>query len=90
MPAELQDILGRYLQRSHYSAGQLAARSGVPKRTIINWQTGRVSKPHQWQGLVQIAAVVDRDHRCAGRRHDVQRFVFRTASALLGVVVGQL
>lgn len=61
MPAELQDILGRYLQRSHYSVGQLAARSGVPKRTIINWQTGRVSKPHHWQGLVQIAAALNLD-----------------------------
>ncbi|MDA0242295.1 MAG: NB-ARC domain-containing protein [Chloroflexi bacterium] len=58
MPADLEGTLGRYLQSSHYSAGQLAALSGVPKRTIINWLTGRVSKPHQWQAVVQVAAAL--------------------------------
>lgn len=51
----LETTLGIFIQRSHYSMGQLASLSGVPKRTIANWLGGRVQKPHQWQGLVAIA-----------------------------------
>lgn len=58
MKYELMDVLGHFVQRSHYSAGQVAALSGVPKRTIINWLTGRVRKPHQWQAILPVAAAL--------------------------------
>lgn len=58
MRDELMDVLGRFVQRSHYSAGQLAALSGVPTRTIRNWLNGRVRKPHRWRGLVDVAAAL--------------------------------
>lgn len=59
MSSTLADILGRYVQRSLYSHGQLAALSGVPKNTITNWLGGRVKRPHRWQPLLQVAAVLD-------------------------------
>ncbi|MCB9434517.1 MAG: tetratricopeptide repeat protein [Ardenticatenaceae bacterium] len=55
---ELKDVLGRFVQRLHYSAGQVAALSGVPKRTVVNWLSGRVRHPHHWQRLVQVAAAL--------------------------------
>lgn len=58
MNDELLDVLGRFMQQSQYSAGQLAALSGLPRRTILNWLSGRVSKPHQWQSLVRVAAAL--------------------------------
>ena len=53
------DILGRFVQRSLYSHGQLATLSGVPKNSITNWLGGRVKRPHRWQPLLQIAAALD-------------------------------
>lgn len=63
MRDELMDVLGAFVQRSHYSAGQVADLSGVAKRTIINWLTGRVRKPHQWQALLPVAAALRLDER---------------------------
>lgn len=61
MSDELADVLGRYVQRSRYSRGQLAELSGVPKRTIANWLEGRVTRPHQWQPLLKVAAALHLD-----------------------------
>lgn len=47
------------MQRSHRSAGQVAALSRVPKRTIVNWLSGTVKKPQRWQDIVQVAAALD-------------------------------
>lgn len=52
------DTLGFYVQRSAYSAGQLAHLSGVPKMTIVHWLEGRVSRPRRWQPLVQLLAAL--------------------------------
>ncbi len=59
--ASLAEVLGSYVQRSHYSAGQVATLSGVPKRSIVNWMSGRVLRPYRWQGLVQIATALKLD-----------------------------
>ncbi|MBX3058498.1 MAG: tetratricopeptide repeat protein [Anaerolineae bacterium] len=61
MQETLADVLGEYVERSRYSRGQLAALSGLPKRTVANWLKGRVQKPQQWQGLVILAAVLHLD-----------------------------
>ncbi|HUM70506.1 MAG TPA: NB-ARC domain-containing protein, partial [Chloroflexota bacterium] len=58
MNDELMDVLGRFTQRLHYSAGQVAALSGVPRRTVMNWLSGRVRQPHDWRRLVQVAAAL--------------------------------
>ncbi|GAB4579004.1 MAG: hypothetical protein Fur0022_17410 [Anaerolineales bacterium] len=58
MTSPLAHILHQHLRRSLYSQGQLAALSGVPKNTITNWLSGRVSKPHQWQGLIRVATAL--------------------------------
>jgi tetratricopeptide (TPR) repeat protein len=52
------EVLGHYVQRSHYSAPQVAALSGLPKRTVANWLGGVVLKPQQWQGIVKVAAAL--------------------------------
>ncbi len=58
MNNELMDVLGRFTQRLHYSAGQVAALSGVPRRTVMNWLSGRVRQPHDWRRLAQVAAAL--------------------------------
>lgn len=58
MPESFADGLGRYVQRSRYSAPQVAALSGLPKRTVANWLGGVVLKPQQWQGIVKVAAAL--------------------------------
>ena len=52
------DTLGFYVQRSAYTAGQLAHLSGVPKMTIVHWLEGRVSRPRAWQPLIQLLAAL--------------------------------
>ncbi|MEZ4590969.1 MAG: tetratricopeptide repeat protein [Chloroflexota bacterium] len=59
MQPTFADILGRFVQRSLYSHGQLATLSGVPKNSITNWLGGRVKRPHRWQPLLQLAAALD-------------------------------
>lgn len=56
--SEFADVLGKFVQRSLYSHGQLAELSGVPKNTITNWLGGRVKRPHRWQPLLRIAAAL--------------------------------
>jgi tetratricopeptide (TPR) repeat protein len=52
------EVLGRYVQRSYYSIGQVAALSGLPKNTIANWLGGIVLRPQQWQGIVKVAVAL--------------------------------
>jgi tetratricopeptide (TPR) repeat protein len=58
MPESFAFALGHYVQRSHYSIGQVAVLSGLPRRTIANWLGGIVLKPQQWQGIVKVAAAL--------------------------------
>lgn len=58
-PPALADVLSGYLRQSIYSYNQLAKRSGVPRRTIVNWLDGSVRRPRQWQGLVRLAHALD-------------------------------
>jgi tetratricopeptide (TPR) repeat protein/transcriptional regulator with XRE-family HTH domain len=52
---QLAEVLGRYVSRAGYTAGQLSRLSGVPQATITNWLEGRVKKPHHWDALLQVA-----------------------------------
>ncbi len=58
MTDTLADVLGEYMQKAHTSANRLAKLSKVPAQTIKNWLNRRVTKPHQWQGLVKVAAAL--------------------------------
>lgn len=58
MPETFADVLGHYVQRSHYAAPQVAALSGVSRRTIANWLGGIALKPQQWQAVVKVAAAL--------------------------------
>ncbi len=55
---ELADVLQRYVNRSGYTAGQMAKLSGLPKPTIVNWLEGRVKKPRTVHDLLRISAVL--------------------------------
>ncbi len=57
-PFQLADILGQFVKRSGYTAGQLAKLSGVPKPTIINWVEGRVRRPRGVEDLLRLTAVL--------------------------------
>jgi formylglycine-generating enzyme required for sulfatase activity len=48
-------VLSDYLRESIYSYSQLAKRSGVPQRTIVNWLDGTVRRPRKWQALARLA-----------------------------------
>lgn len=52
------DILNQYVSRAAYTSGQLARLSEVPKSTIVNWITGRVQHPRDWQSLARLLAVL--------------------------------
>lgn len=54
-PYRFAEVLGRYVQRSTYSTGQLASLTTLPKTTIGNWLEGRVKRPRYWQGIVELA-----------------------------------
>lgn len=56
--ASLADVLQQYVKRTGYSAGQLAKLTAIPKATIINWLSGRVSKPRDPQDLLKLAAAL--------------------------------
>ena len=58
MDDKLMGVLGRFVQRQQRSARQVAVLSGVSARTVMNWLSGRVQRPHHWQQLVQVAVVL--------------------------------
>lgn len=58
-PFSLAEVLSGYLSTSIYSYPQLAKRSGVPLRTIVNWLDGSVRQPRQWQGLARLAHALE-------------------------------
>jgi len=53
-----QETLTTFVYRARYSAGQLADLTGIPKRTVANWLSGRVRRPRQWQEVVRLAAAL--------------------------------
>ena len=57
-PFQLADILGKFVKRSGYTAGQLAKLSGIPKPTIVNWVEGRVHRPRGVEDLLRLTAVL--------------------------------
>lgn len=57
-PFALADLLNRFIQRSGYTAGQLAKLTGIPKPTIINWAEGRVKRPREGRELLKLAATL--------------------------------
>lgn len=53
-----KEVLNEYVAESRYSAGQIAELSGLPKRTVVNWLSGRVKKPQTWHGIIAVAKVL--------------------------------
>ncbi len=53
--ADFADILQQFVNRSSYSAGQLARLTGIPKPTILSWLDGRVKRPRSYSDLIKLA-----------------------------------
>jgi hypothetical protein len=53
-PGQFTGILGRYVERTAYMPGRLAALSTLPKRTIVHWLSGPVDRPREWQSLLRL------------------------------------
>ncbi len=53
------DVLKHYLNRQGNSLGQLAQRSGIPKRTIANWVADQVRKPRHQMDLIKLARALN-------------------------------
>lgn len=53
--ADFADVLQQFVNRSSYSAGQLARLTGIPKPTILSWLDGRVKHPRSYSDLVKLA-----------------------------------
>lgn len=53
--AEFIDVLQTLFNRYGYTPGQAAKLANLPKNTLVNWLTGRVQKPRDWQPVVQLA-----------------------------------
>jgi transcriptional regulator with XRE-family HTH domain len=62
-PFDFADRLQYYVNKTTYTSGQLAGLSGLPRTTIVNWLNGRVSRPRDWQPLVQLLAVLHLEER---------------------------
>ena len=58
MQEEFKTILGRFLQRSYYSASQISSLTSIPRRAILNWTGGRVRKPQDWRNITRVAAAL--------------------------------
>jgi tetratricopeptide (TPR) repeat protein/transcriptional regulator with XRE-family HTH domain len=58
---QLADVLGKFVARSGYTAGQLARLSSIPKPTIVNWLEGRVKRPRTREDLLRLAVVLHLD-----------------------------
>jgi tetratricopeptide (TPR) repeat protein len=57
-PGHFADVLGRYVERTAYTPGQLATLSTLPKSTIVHWLSGHVDRPRDWQSLLRLLAVL--------------------------------
>lgn len=66
-PFQLADVLSAFVNRSGYTAGQLARLSGIPKPTIVNWIDGRVRRPRTVDDLLRLALVLHLDAADASR-----------------------
>jgi transcriptional regulator with XRE-family HTH domain len=51
-------ILQGYARRQRRTAAQLSRLSGVPKSTILNWLSGKVKKPREWQQIAKLAGTL--------------------------------
>lgn len=52
---DFADVLQQFVNRSSYSAGQLARLTGIPKPTILSWLDGRVKHPRSYSDLLRLA-----------------------------------
>jgi len=59
--SRLADLLNRYVQRARLSWDRLSQLSDVPKPTMMNWRSGNVTRPRDWQSLVKVAAALELD-----------------------------
>ncbi len=76
------DVLSQYVNRQGHSLGQLARRSGIPKRTIANWIAGQVRKPRYQTDLVKLARAL---HLTACEADEVLQSVgYPTVEELIG------
>lgn len=57
-PDQFPTTLNQFVHRSAYTPGQLAALSGIPKMTIVNWLNGRVQRPRGWVRILQLAVAM--------------------------------
>lgn len=62
-PGHFADVLGRYVERSAYTSGQLATLSTLPKSTIVHWLSGHVDRPRDWQSLLRLLTVLHVDEK---------------------------
>ena len=58
MAQRLDVTLTEFIQASGYSIGQVARLSGVPRRSVANWATGRSRRPRHVEDVLKIARVV--------------------------------
>ena len=63
----LSDTLSEFIRRSGYSIGQVARLSGVPRRSVANWTSGRSRKPRHVTDVLRMAQVI----RLTGAELDV-------------------
>ena len=54
---DFPELFGLYRRRSLYSLGQLARLTGIPKRTLGNWEQG-IARPRDWKRVTQLAAAL--------------------------------
>ncbi|HFC12070.1 MAG TPA: tetratricopeptide repeat protein [Anaerolineae bacterium] len=54
----LYETLSEFIDRSGYTIGQVARMSGVPRRSLANWTTGRAKRPRNVQDLLRVAQVI--------------------------------
>lgn len=55
---EFADVLARFLAESHTSVRRVSSLSGVSRRTIENWLSGRAQRPRDWEPLLKIAGAL--------------------------------
>lgn len=51
----LDGVFGRILTQRDSSIRSVARLSGVPRRTLENWLSGRTRRPRDWRALVRVA-----------------------------------
>ena len=49
----------QFINQNNHSYGQLAQSSGIPKRTIANWATGKVKQPRYRADVIKLAVALE-------------------------------